>query len=145
LHLKLALSQAISCEIAIGELARRSGFQPSAIRYYESIGLLPPPARLAGRRRYDETALQQLSVIAAGRHAGLALEEIRELLRADERGRVSKRLQELAREKLPEVEAMIVRAQIVRRWLEEAANCACPSLEECPLFDGEDPLKNRRA
>ena len=84
-------------------------------------------------------------MIAAGRHAGLALEEIRELLRADERGRVSKRLQELAREKLPEVEAMIVRAQIVRRWLEEAANCACPSLEECPLFDGEDPLKNRRA
>jgi len=143
LQLKLALSQGISGDFAIGELARRSGFQPSAIRYYESIGLLPPPARLAGRRRYDQAALERLSVIAAGRHAGLALDEIRELLRADERGRVSKRLQKLAREKLPEVEAMIVRAQTVRGWLEAAADCTCPSLEECPLFDGEHPLKNR--
>ena len=143
MQLKLALSQGISGDFAIGELARRSGFQPSAIRYYESIGLLPPPARLAGRRRYDQAALERLSVIAAGRHAGLALDEIRELLRADERGRVSKRLQKLAREKLPEVEAMIVRAQTVRGWLEAAADCTCPSLEECPLFDGEHPLKNR--
>ena len=145
MHFKLALSQGVSGEIAIGELARRSGFQPSAIRYYVSIGLLPSPARIAGRRRYDEAALQRLSVIAAGRHAGLALEEIRELLTADERGRVSKRLQQLARKKLPQVEAMIVRAQTVRGWLEAAADCTCPSLEECPLFDVEHTLKNRRS
>jgi MerR family transcriptional regulator, redox-sensitive transcriptional activator SoxR len=131
--------------MAIGELAARSGFQPSAIRYYESIGLLPPPARLGGRRRYDEAALQRLSVIAAGRHAGLALDEIRELLTSDDRGRVSNRLQQLARKKLPQVEATIARAQTVRGWLEAAADCTCPSLEECPLFDVEHPPKNGRS
>jgi MerR family transcriptional regulator, redox-sensitive transcriptional activator SoxR len=121
----------------IGELARRSGLRPSAIRYYESIGLLPPPGRVAGKRRHDSGAVERLSVIAAGRHAGLTLGEIRELLKADERGSVSQRMQRLARRKLPEVEALIARAEAVRRWLEAAADCTCPSLEECPLFDDE--------
>jgi MerR family transcriptional regulator, redox-sensitive transcriptional activator SoxR len=41
-------------ELAIGEVARRAGIRPSALRYYESIGLLPAPTRVSGRRRYDE-------------------------------------------------------------------------------------------
>lgn len=123
--------------MAIGELARRAGVRPSAIRYYESIGLLPAPGRLAGKRRYDPAALRRLSVIAAGQQAGLTLVEIRELLRADERGRVSARLQDLASRKLPEVDALIARAQVVRAWLQAASSCTCPSLQECPLFDGE--------
>jgi MerR family transcriptional regulator, redox-sensitive transcriptional activator SoxR len=121
----------------IGELARRTGLRPSAIRYYEAIGLLPEPGRVAGKRRYEVTALQRLSVIAAAQHAGLSLEEIRELLTADEAGDVSDRLQELARRKLPEVEGLIARAHAVRNWLHAAANCKCPSLEQCPLFEGE--------
>lgn len=121
--------------MAIGELARRAGLRPSAIRYYESIGLLEAPARVAGKRRYDERALQRLSVIAAGRHAGLTLEEISELFKADGQGEVSVRLQGLARQKLPEIDALIARAHAVRTWLEAAAECRCPSLERCPLFD----------
>jgi MerR family transcriptional regulator, redox-sensitive transcriptional activator SoxR len=135
LHLKLALSQVASGGIAIGELARRAGLRASAIRYYESIGLLPAPGRVAGKRRYQEEALQRLSVIAAGRHAGLTLEEVRQLLGADETGRVSARLQQVARDKLPEVAALIERAQAVRSWLEAAAGCTCPSLQDCPLFE----------
>ena len=105
------------------------------MRYYEAIGLLPEPERVAGRRRYDEHTLQRLSVIAAGQRAGLSLDEIRELLTADQRGVVSSRLQELAQRKLPEIEDLIARAEAVRRWLEAAAKCQCPSLEQCPLFD----------
>ena len=121
--------------MAIGELARRAGLRASAIRYYESIGLLPPPARVAGKRRYDTAALQHLSVITAGQHAGLTLNEIRELLNADKRGRVSVTLQQLAMRKLPEVDALIVRAEAVRTWLQAAADCSCPSLQNCPLFE----------
>jgi MerR family transcriptional regulator, redox-sensitive transcriptional activator SoxR len=121
--------------MSIGELARRAGLAASAIRYYESIGLLEAPPRVAGKRRYRQEALQRLSVIAAGRHAGLSLDEVAELVRADEQGQVSSRLQVLARQKLPEIDALIMRAGAVRAWLEAAADCRCPSLEQCPLFD----------
>jgi MerR family redox-sensitive transcriptional activator SoxR len=121
--------------MTIGELARRAGLRPSAIRYYESIGLLPVPARVAGKRRYDRRALGRLAVIAAAQGVGLTLDEIRKLLQADERGAVSVQLQHLARRKLPEIDALIARADAVRGWLQAAAECHCPSLEKCPLFE----------
>src|SRR5690349_21808895 len=133
--LELALSQ-VQNEILIGELARRAGMRPSAIRYYESIGLLPEPERVAGRRRYAPDALQRLSVIGAAQRAGLSLDEIGQLLAASG-GAVSERLRSIAERKLPEVDALIERALLVRTWLEAAAACRCPSLDECPLFDGQ--------
>jgi len=134
-HLKLALSQVPDARIPIGKLAQRAGLRPSAVRYYEAVGLLPEPERIAGKRRYDERTLQRLSVIAAGQHAGLSLDEIRELFIADQRGAVSSRLQQLARRKLPEIEDLITQAKAVRSWLQAAAECECPSLDQCPLFD----------
>jgi MerR family redox-sensitive transcriptional activator SoxR len=128
----LTLSQAH--ELLIGDVARHAGLRPSAIRYYESIGLLPPPDRVAGRRRYDSGVVQRLSVIGAAQRAGLSLEEIKELLACDSEGAVSERLREIAETKLPEVEALIERAEFVRGWLEAAAQCRCPTLAECPLF-----------
>jgi MerR family redox-sensitive transcriptional activator SoxR len=125
-------------ELLIGEVARRAGVRPSAIRYYESIGLLPEPQRLSGRRRYPEEILRTLSVIGAAQRAGLSLDEVRELLAAsDSDGAVSERLRAIACRKLPEVDALIERAGLVRSWLEAAADCRCPTLEDCPLF--EDP------
>jgi MerR family redox-sensitive transcriptional activator SoxR len=132
-------------ESLIGEVARRAGLRPSAIRYYESIGLLPEPARVAGRRRYGPEALRTLSVIAAAQRAGLNLSEVRELLTASNgRGAVSEQLRIIARRKLPEVEALIERAQLVRSWLEAAADCRCPTLEDCPLFDDEGPPRQKQ-
>jgi MerR family redox-sensitive transcriptional activator SoxR len=129
-------------ELLIGELARRAGIRPSAIRYYESIGLLPEPRRVAGRRRYSPAIQRTLSVIGAAQRAGLSLDEIRELLAASNgEVAVSERLRSIAQRKLPEVDALIERARLVRSWLEAAAECRCPSLEECPLFD--DPFDAR--
>ena len=123
-------------ELLIGEVARRSGLRPSAIRYYEAIGLLPEPSRVAGRRRYSQQVLQTLSVIGTAQRAGLTLDEVRELLAASDRKRpVSERLRAIAQQKLPEVDALIERARLVRGWLEAAADCRCPTLDDCPLFD----------
>jgi MerR family redox-sensitive transcriptional activator SoxR len=120
----------------IGELASRAGLRPSAIRYYESVGLLPEPERVSGRRRYPEETLRTLSIIGTAQRAGLSLQEAGVLLAAGEReGTVSQRLQAIAQRKLPEVDALIERATLVKRWLEAAAACQCPSLEACPLFD----------
>jgi MerR family redox-sensitive transcriptional activator SoxR len=122
--------------MTIGAVAARSGMRPSSIRYYEQIGLLPPAARASGRRVYGPDTVRTLAVIETGQRAGLSLDEIRALLSAtpDDRAAIE-RLRELAIRKLPQVKELIERTEIVRDWLEAAARCECPSLEECPLFD----------
>jgi DNA-binding transcriptional MerR regulator len=65
----------------ISELSRRTGFAPSTLRYYESVGLLPDPERTdAGYRVYDDSALERLGFIARAKQMGLALDDIAELV-----------------------------------------------------------------
>jgi DNA-binding transcriptional MerR regulator len=65
----------------ISELAKQSGVPAKTIRYYESIGLLPPPDRADNNYRYYTTAiLDRLRFIASARSLGFALSEIQELL-----------------------------------------------------------------
>jgi DNA-binding transcriptional MerR regulator len=122
--------------LTVGDIARAAGKTPSSLRYYERIGIIPPPTRIAGRRRYPRAVLRTLAVIDTAQRAGLALEEIR-LLLASSPGdpAAAGHLRQVAGRKLPEVRALIERAELVRRWLEAAAGCACPSLDDCPLFD----------
>lgn len=122
--------------LTIGEIARAAGRTPSSLRYYEKIGLLPAPARTAGRRRYPQAVLRTLAVITTAQRAGLALEEIRVLLAASPGDQAAiENLRQVAERKLPDVRALIERAELVRRWLDAAAGCTCPSLDDCPLFD----------
>ena len=125
----------------IGEVARISGKAPSAIRYYESIGLLPEPERVSGRRRYPAEVVRSLAVIDTAQRAGLALDDIRLLLRAsaDDADAVEQ-LRQVAERRLPVLLEAIGRAEIVRTWLEQAAECCCPTLETCPLFEQPSPL-----
>ena len=118
----------------IGEAARRAGVRISLIRYYEEIGLLPEPARVSGQRRYDETVLRRLAVIEVAQRAGLSLDEIRELV---EHGNdpMNDRLRALAERRLPEIDALIERAQRVRTWLRAATRCDCQAIDDCALFD----------
>ena len=113
----------------IGEVAERAGVKPSLIRYYEDIGLLPEPDRVAGQRRYDGTVLRRLTVIDVAQRAGMTLDEIKSLVDhdADLRG--------IAERKLPEIDALIERARRVRAWLATATTCTCESVDECALFD----------
>ena len=122
-------------ELSIGEVARRTGRRASAIRYYEEAGLLPPPDRVNGRRRYDEEAIRTLAVIDTAQRAGLSLDEIKVLLGASsDDGSSIDRLRVIAERKLPEITMLIEQTQHVQGWLEAAARCQCPSLDDCPLF-----------
>jgi MerR family transcriptional regulator, redox-sensitive transcriptional activator SoxR len=126
----------ISEVLSIGEVARESGKAASAIRYYEEIGLLPDPPRVSGRRRYPREVVRMLAVIETAQRAGLTLDEIRLLLQVSPNdGAGADRLREVAERKLPEVVALIERATLVRGWLEDAARCVCPTLDDCPLFE----------
>ena len=130
--------------MTIGAVAALSGRRPSSIRYYEQIGLLPRAARADGRRVYGPDTVRTLAVIETGQRAGLTLDEIRDLLSASDGDQAAiERLREVAVRKLPEVRELIERTGIVRDWLEAAARCECPTLDDCPLFDDPALLPRR--
>jgi MerR family transcriptional regulator, redox-sensitive transcriptional activator SoxR len=127
--------------LTIGQVARRAGLNVSAIRYYESQGLLPEAPRVGGQRRYTTETLTRLGVIDVAKRAGFTLDEIRTLLTATDASEPAHaQLQELARRKLPEVEELIARADAVRRWLTIATGCGCDTLDVCALFAEEKGL-----
>jgi MerR family transcriptional regulator, redox-sensitive transcriptional activator SoxR len=127
--------------LTIGQVADRAGVNSSAIRYYESVGVLPKPERVSGQRRYCEDTVDRLGLIGAAQKAGFTLDEITDLLRSSDEGHASDQMRELARRKLPDVEALIDRAQRMKRWLEVASDCGCSTLEACALFaDGDDAI-----
>jgi MerR family redox-sensitive transcriptional activator SoxR len=127
--------------MGIGEVARRAGLRPSALRYYEGIGLLPRPERTNGQRRYDGEVLREvldrLGVVRVAQQAGFTITEIGVLLNGfSEDTPPSERWRELASEKLPEVEALVERALGMKRSLERGLRCECLRLEDCDLIDG---------
>jgi len=105
--------------LTIGEVAALAGIQSSTLRYYESIGILPPPRRVSGQRRYSRDILPVLAVIQLAKDANFSLLEIKALLYG-ESGTPSQRWRQLAEEKLREINAIIARAQEMKQLLEEA-------------------------
>lgn len=123
--------------LSIGEVAKEAGINVSAVRYYERHGLLPEAERVSGQRRFDGTTVRRLGVIDVAKQAGFSLEEIRVLLDSIDDGAPAHReLRALAERKLPEVDALIERAEAMRAWLTTATACGCGTLEECHLFSG---------
>ncbi len=121
--------------LSIGEVAGRAGVNVSAIRFYERKGLLPEPERLSGQRRYTAATVQRLGIIGAAKQAGFSLEEISLLLASADGGAPAhEQLRALATRKLPEVDALIERAQTMRDWLTVASTCGCETLDVCALF-----------
>ncbi len=122
-------------ELTIGEVAQRAGVATSAIRYYESIGLLPEPERESGQRRYDEAVLGKLAFIGVAQTAGFKLSEIAELIESVDGNRgMAKSMRSLSTRKLPEVEALIARTEAMKGWLHVASDCDCETPAECSLF-----------
>ena len=123
-------------ELTIGEVAQRAGIRASAIRYYESVEVLPAPQRINGRRRYDSGVLERLAVIQLGQQAGFTVAEIRTLFNGfTPETPASARWEALAQQKLAKVDALIRRAQAMKRVLEEELlRCACLTLDECARY-----------
>lgn len=122
--------------LSIGQVAERAGVSVSAIRYYERNGLLPEPERESGQRRYAPETIQRLETIGVAKQAGFSLAEVRTLLDSIDAGAPAhEQLRALANRKLPEVEALIERAEAMRGWLSAATACGCESLDACALFE----------
>jgi MerR family redox-sensitive transcriptional activator SoxR len=120
-------------QLTISAVAQEVGLKPSAIRYYEDIGLLPRPQRLSSQRRYDSTVLYRLSVIQRAQRVGFTLEEIRKLFLGFETGaRASERWRKLSQKKLEELEMKMEEVAAMQKLLKSmTSNCRCETLEQC--------------
>ena len=120
-------------ELTITAIARKAGVRPSTLRYYEKIGLLPLARRVAGRRRYDVFALKQLELIAYAKRAGFSLAKIQALQDGASCGKPPALLWRdlVAKEKVAELDQVIVRAQEAKRRLVVLSRCRCRNLAEC--------------
>ena len=120
-------------QLTISEVARQVGLQPSAIRYYEQIGILLPAQRISGQRRYDTTVLYRLAIIQRARQLGFTLDEVRQLFFGFRNvARPSERWQKLSQRKLAELDGLMDRIRTVRRFLKKMMqNCRCETLDQC--------------
>jgi MerR family transcriptional regulator, redox-sensitive transcriptional activator SoxR len=130
--------------LSIGEVARSTGLRPSALRFYERVGLLPQPERTSGRRRYGGKVLREvlsrLAFVRVAQQAGFTISEIATLLDGfSDDTPPSERWRVLAQEKLPEVEALVERALGMKDLLERGLRCECVSMDDCTLVDKGAP------
>jgi MerR family redox-sensitive transcriptional activator SoxR len=130
---KSPLTQAIgTMSLTISQAARAVGLRPSAIRYYEQIGILRPAARVRGQRRYDDAALYRLAVIQRSRQLGFTLPEIRTLFFAfKEEVPAAPRWRELSERKLEELDRLVEGVSHLQALLRAQGTCGCGSLEDC--------------
>jgi DNA-binding transcriptional MerR regulator len=118
--------------LTVSALATQAGLSADTVRYYERVGLLPPPDRsAAGYRLYDQDALGRLRLIKGAQRAGLRLREIGELLQVADRGQCPcGHTETLLRERLVEVRAELERLRSLEAeltsLLERQPDSPCP-------------------
>jgi MerR family transcriptional regulator, copper efflux regulator len=119
----------------IGELADQAGISTKAIRYYEQIGILAPPARTpSGYRSYDQAALGRLSFVRAAQAVGLTLGEIRQVIAFRDNGQAPcAHVTDLLQRHAVDLEARIRELQQLRGELRQLAELATTlDPEQCP-------------
>jgi MerR family transcriptional regulator, redox-sensitive transcriptional activator SoxR len=120
--------------LSIGEVAKRAGINTSALRYYEEAGILPSPARVSGRRRYDTEAIRRIELLRFAQQAGFTLGEIKTLFHGfAAETPLSARWKSLARAKLQELDLLAKRIRRMRRTLDMGLRCGCIRVEDCTL------------
>jgi MerR family redox-sensitive transcriptional activator SoxR len=126
--------------ITIGELAARSGVATSALRFYDSIGLIRADRDRAGRRVYPRPALRRVAFIRAGQSVGLSLDEIAQALSSLPVERTPNRAdwQRLSSRWRERLDQRIETLEKLRDRLTSCIGCGCLSLRTCALSNPGD-------
>jgi MerR family mercuric resistance operon transcriptional regulator len=127
-----------SSGITIGRLAEAAGVNLETIRYYETIGIMPPPPRTSGgHRAYDRAHVRRLSFIRHARELGFGIEDIRALLRLAEPGQRScSEVRDIAGLHLSAVRAKLAHLKALERVLDETVQrCTGEPVPACPVLD----------
>ena len=130
----------LDLELAIGEVAERSGLAVSAIRFYEDKGLIGSTRTAGGQRRFRRDVLRRLAFIQAAQRVGLTLDEIgaaMDRLPADT-GPTGPEWKELSASWRPLLDERIALLEALRDQLDHCIGCGCLSLERCKLSNPGD-------
>ena len=127
-------------QLTVSEVAERSGFAPSALRFYERKGLVKATRTAGNQRRYDRSVLRRLAFIAAARHVGLTLDETREALSLlpDERTPTKADWTRISRRWRERLDAEIASLEALRDGLTGCIGCGCLSLQRCRISNPGD-------
>jgi MerR family redox-sensitive transcriptional activator SoxR len=131
--------------LTIGQLSERSGMATSAIRFYESRGLVESARTTGNQRRYAQATLRRVSFIRAAQRVGLSLDEIAEAMATLPAGRTPtkadwSRLSASWRARLDE---QIRAIEKLRDNLDGCIGCGCLSLQKCRLRNPDDEVADR--
>lgn len=126
--------------LTVAEVAHRSGFAPSALRFYEREGLLSATRTSGNQRRYERNVLRRLAFIRAARNVGLSLEEVATALRTLPEGRPPTRADwaRLSRSWRSRLDDQIAALTRLRDGLDSCIGCGCLSLKTCALQNPAD-------
>jgi len=112
--------------LRIGELAAQVSLRPAASRYYEQIGLIPPPERIGAPARLPAVNCPLIALIRMAQPAGLPLADIRALFAGATPGTAAtRRWRALAERKLPEIDATIQQLRLLRDVVADCLECGC--------------------
>jgi MerR family redox-sensitive transcriptional activator SoxR len=129
--------------MTIGDLAERTGLSVSAIRFYETKGLVTPARNAGGQRRYLRSDIRRLSFVLVAQQLGFSIEDIRTALISLPSGRTptQKDWEKISRDFHAQLEERIQRLSRLRDYLDGCIGCGCLSLKKCQLVNPADGLK----
>jgi MerR family redox-sensitive transcriptional activator SoxR len=131
--------------LTVSEVADRSGFAPSALRFYERLGLVHASRTTGNQRRYERSVLRRLAFIRAARNVGLGLDEVSAALDTLPDGRPPTRADwaRLSRGWRLRLDDQIAALQRLRDGLDSCIGCGCLSLKTCQVQNPEDVAQLR--
>jgi MerR family redox-sensitive transcriptional activator SoxR len=126
--------------LTIGELASRTGLSVSAIRFYESRGLVSAIRTSGNQRRFLRSDIRRLSFALIAQRLGLSLAEIRGALATLPHGRAPTQQDwaEMSKRMRSRLDEQIVLLERLRERLDGCIGCGCLSLDKCALYNPED-------
>ncbi|MDT4908377.1 MAG: MerR family transcriptional regulator, redox-sensitive transcriptional activator SoxR, partial [Pseudonocardiales bacterium] len=126
--------------LTVSEVAHRSGFAASALRFYEREGLLSATRTSGGQRRYQRNVLRRLAFIRAARNVGLSLEEVAAALATlpDRRNPTRADWTRLSRSWRGRLDDQIAALTKLRDGLDSCIGCGCLSLKTCAMSNPGD-------
>jgi MerR family transcriptional regulator, redox-sensitive transcriptional activator SoxR len=126
--------------LTIGEMAERTGVAPSALRFYESEGLISTTRSSGGQRRYARSTLRRVAFIRVAQRVGLSLDEIRDAMAALPSSRTPTKSDwsRLSASWRPRLDEQIAVLERLRDELSSCIGCGCLSLRSCTLYNPGD-------
>lgn len=126
--------------LSIGAVADRTGLAVSAVRYYESIGIISSERASSGHRRFRRSTMRRLSFVMICQRLGYSLDDIKEHLASlpDGRTPTERDWGAMAETFAHELDARIAELATLRDKLHGCIGCGCLSLEKCAIYNADD-------